>query len=261
MKNDNSSWTMLLTGLVAAVLVVLVLYILTNSAYSSASRGGIGYITISATGTATAKPTMGTMYLTVRGDGKTGAAATANLSTVLGIVNSTLYGYVNGNLSMIQTTYYNLYNQTVNYPPGVAEPIYPYTGYSYNGFVAEEDLSVTVPNIQNVSGAIGALSQINGVEITGASASLSDAQITTLRSRAFSEAISNATSQAEALTGNATLSEQNITVNTYGFYPIAYSTGVAAGAAITPNTTANPEFYAGTDSVTGSVTVVFTYVR
>lgn len=256
----NSSFHSLLVALVVVILAIQV--VLLFEVYSLASNGSsnqifsnIGHISISATGTASAQPTMGMLYLSVQGTGKTAVAATANLSASLAQMNTSLSGYVNKNASQIKTTYYNLYNQTANY-------YYPGAGYTaYNGFIAAEQLTVTIPNIQNLSNAIGSLSSINGIQITSASASLSNAQTTALRTAAFSNAIQNATSQASILTGNAALSTQNITVNSYLFYPIAYANGngSSAGPTIGKNTTVNPSFYSGTDSITESITVVFSY--
>ena len=260
---------MILVGLVILVLIVQVISLVQLNdfiAYGLGSHGGtttipqqnLGYITVSATGTASATPTEGTLYLSVQGNGKTAAAATHNLSVALNQMNSTLIKYINGNLSLIKTTYYNLYNQTNNYPcySNLACPTY----ISPNGFVASEQLTVTIPNTQNVSKAIGALAAVNGVQVTSASATLSDAQITALRTTAFENALKNATSQASALTGNASLSEQNITVNNYYFYPVAYALGTSSSGTATVNST-NPSFYSGTDSVTESINVVFSYPK
>lgn len=267
MKDGNMQT--ILVGLVILVLIVQVVTLVQLNDFVAYGFGGqrgnatehmqnLRYITISATGTASAQPTEGVLYLSVRGNGKTAAAATYNLSIALNQMNATLLKYIGGNLSLIKTTYYNLYNQTNTYPPcyGAACPVYA----SYNGFVASEQLTVTIPNTQNVSKAIGALSAVNNIQITSASATLSDAQITALRTEAFENALENATSQASALTGNASLSAQNITVNNYYFYPVAYALGTSGSAGNAVNSS-NPSFYSGTDSVTESINVVFSYQK
>ncbi len=253
----------ILVVLVVAVLVVQIISVMQlNNLVSGGAVGknittttkGVGYVTVSATGSASTQPTSGMLYLSVTGKGGTAAAATANLSKALIQVNASLWNYLNHNSSLMQTTYYNLYNQSGNgyyYPSG-------YVGY--NGFVASEQITVTVPNIKNVSNAIGALSLINNVQVSSASATLSSAQTTALRSAAFTDALQNATAQASILTGNAALSTQNITVGYYNFYPIPYALGSGAVQA-NGGTAVNPQFYSGTDSVTESITVVFSYTK
>ncbi len=211
--------------------------------------GRIGYVTVSAVGTASAVSTIGTLYLSVEGRGKTAAAATSSLSAELLQVNSSVKSYINGNSSLIKTTYYDLANNT--------NMTYPYSYNTYNGFVAVEYLTITIPNVKNVSPAIGVLSLINNTEVTGASASLSNAQVTALRSEALAGAMQNATAQASILTRNASLSVNNVTVNQYHFYPVPFMLGSSAakGGAVSPS------FYSGTASVTESVTVVFTYKK
>jgi len=267
MRNDNPNSP--LTALVVIVLVIEVLslaeiynlnsYVMSGHTANTTKAPQPGYITISATGTASAQPATGTLYVSVKGMGKSAAAATSNLSAELDQLNSSISKYVNGNTSLIQTTYYAVSNQSYAYPVGVAQPSYPYYP-TYNGFVAEQDLAITLPNIKNMSNAIGSMSLINNTEVTSANADLSDSQITALRYAAFSSALQNATSQASILTGNATLSAQNITVSAYNFYPIPYALGAAGSSqGINSSTAPNPSFYSGTASVTESITVVFSY--
>ncbi|MDE1860851.1 MAG: SIMPL domain-containing protein [Candidatus Micrarchaeota archaeon] len=253
----------LIIGLIVVVVVIQVAssFVLfgTLSSYRPSNnsvqhQNSVGYITIQAMGSATAPPSQGVLYLTAQGNGKTAAAATANLSSTLSAFNASISRYINGNWSMVKTTYYNLYNNTHS-------GTYPrYSYYGYNGFIASEELEVDMPNVQNVSKAIGALSSINNISVTSAQATLSDAQITKLRGQAFSQALQNATSQASLLTGNATLTAQNITVDSYNFYPLPYALGTGAVSA-SSNKTINPSFYSGTTSITESITVTFSYNR
>lgn len=266
MKEDSVH--LILVVLVVAVLVVQVISIIQVSSLVSSgtvtkhtnSTSQLGYITISATGSGSAQPTTGTLYLSVQGKGSTAAAATANLSSALTQMNQSLWNYINHNASLMQTTYYNLYNNSNNVicPGG----IYPCTtvGNTTNlTFVASEQITVIIPNINNVSKALGALSSINSVQVSSASATLSDAQVNALRSVAFSNALQNATSQASILTRNSTLSTQNITVNNYYFYPVPYALGAASSQAGPGNPTPNPAFYSGKDSISESITIVFSY--
>ncbi len=154
--------------------------------------------------------------------------------------------YVNGNLSNILTTSYNLYNQSDYY----------YT--SYNGYVAEEHFSITIPNINNASAVLGSLASINGISVSGLTQEFSKTQLASLRTMALQRALSNATEQAQELLPGKKLVAKNISVNYYNpiVMPFALS---AASSANSAGTGTNPGYFAGTRVVTGSVTVVFSY--
>lgn len=262
----------ILVGIVAVVLVVqLVMFfqISNNFSYLNGIIKGTGslnktstpitlsYLKINSLGTAQGSAIKATLSVQVQGLGKTADAATANLSSELNQTNATLSKYVNGNRSLIQTSYYSLNNQTSYY--------YPMQAYSYNGYVAQESLTVTIPSVKNVSNVLGALSAINGISIYGATPILSDAQLSSLRLVALSDAMANATSQADALLPGKNFTVSNITVN-YFNYPIVmpYATaGTAAGGPVLSPTpvskTSSPIFFNGTETVTESVAVVFSY--
>lgn len=206
------------------------------------------FLTISASGTASAVPGKAQLSVQLQGKGQTPSAAEYNLSKELIMANATLMKFIEGNRSNIQTTYYQLYNQTGFY----------YT--TYNGYVASEDLSVTIPSIGNVSSALGALSNISGVSVYASSGILSDSQISTLRGEALSQAMSNATAQADALLPGKNFSVSNITVDSYPrIYPLPYALGTSAASTAVSNSTLSPAFFNGTETVTESITVVFTY--
>ncbi|HIH50260.1 TPA: hypothetical protein HA291_02260, partial [Candidatus Micrarchaeota archaeon] len=84
-----------------------------------------------------------------------------------------------------------------------------------------------------------------------------------LRASALALAISNATSQADALLGpNEVIYSRNISVNSYYIYPygVAESSGSGALASVAGrNATISPQFYSGTSQVTETVSVVFHY--
>lgn len=221
---------------------VIVLGVLFPGGLAIKTNGGTSVLTISATGTATGYPAQATLYLEVNGSGSTSQVATANLSFALARVNSTLSKYIDQNLSNIQTTSYSL-----------ARP------YNSTSYVAQEGLKVTLPNVSNVSPAIGALSGIGSVRVNDASAVLSDRQAAALRAQALSAAMANATAQAHTLLGpNATIAVRNVTVNSYNFYPypVGYSALVASASS---GGAQAPSFYSGTQGVTESVTVSFSY--
>ncbi len=200
---------------------------------------GLGTITVTASGSAYGSPSQATLSVTINATGATNAQAVANLSSSLDSFNSTIYRYVNGNLSMISTEYFNVYKI-----------------YNRSGYQATEQVSATIPNISNVSHAIGALSSIPNVYVTYAGAQLSASQIVSLRDIALSNAVSNATRQAQAVAGSSsTLYVSNITVDSYYFYPVQLGTAVGAPA----SSSVSPQFYSGRSHVTESVTAVFRY--
>lgn len=204
----------------------------------------LGTITITATGTVYNSSSQALVYIIVNGTGLTNQQAVQNVSTTLETFNSTISPYVNGNLSRITTTNFNVYKL-----------------YNRTGYQATESLSILIPNIKNVSPAIGDLSGITNVYVTDARPRLSDAQVSLMRNVALSDAMANATSQARSLIGaNNTVTMTNITVNNYYIYPVVYSLGaVAQGSVVSRNTTIPPQFYGGLNRVTESVTVMFTY--
>lgn len=200
-------------------------------------------ISITASGTASNASTQASMYVDINGTGLTNQQAVQNITATLNTFNSTIYKYVNGNLSMITTQSFQVYKL-----------------YNKTGYQATENLVVTIPRIGNVSNVILALSAIPNVYVTYATPKLSDAQTTSLRLQALSAALSNATAQAYAVIGkNNTIYSTNITVNGYNFYPYPYGVSNVAGAkSITP-AQISPQFYGGTGQVTESITAVFTY--
>lgn len=260
LMKDNQFY--ILIGLIMVILVVqLVLFFQLSSSVSyikgllaggrlnvSHQAGGANAtLTISATGSAKGIPSRAIIYVDVKGLGKTGDAATANLTAELNQTNVVLNRFINGNTSLIQTSYYNLYNQSSYY----------YT--TYNGYVAEESLTVTILNFSNASKVVAELSPIKGISISSESASFSDSELASLRLTALSNALANATAQAHALLPNKNVSVENITVNYYT--PIVVPLGVGTAAVSAGNSTAPspPQFYSGTQTVTESITVVFSY--
>jgi uncharacterized protein YggE len=240
--------------LYAIVIVALILFA-ALVAFTIGNRGNTGGITppqtstltITASGVVSNKSSQASLYVIVNGTGPTNNAAVQNVSATLQQFNITIYGYVNGNLSMISTNYFNVYKL-----------------YNKTGYEALESLYVIIPNIDNVSSAIGALSSIPNVYVTGATPMLSSAQVSAMRVAALSLALSNATAQAQALIGkNNTIYATNISINNYYVYPYVYSLGtssvVAAPSQI--NRTIPTEFYGGTNKVTESITVTFIYGR
>ena len=234
--------------IVAAVLLIIGFVVWTQTpAHQS-------LITISSSATVTANPAQSSIYLSLNGTGSTSAAAVGNLSTITAKLNTTLAPFLNGNSSLIQTLSYNVYpanNCTITY-----YPIYPSTTTACPSprkfYVATEYLQVTIPNVGNTNPALLGLSGINGVNINSVSAKLSAQQQANMSQRALALALSNATSQAQALvTGGRHLSIVNITVqNNYVLY--------AGGSVFSSSApVSNQTFFPGRGTVTKNIYVVF----
>lgn len=208
---------------------------------SGNSTTSLNQLTITASGSVSNASTQALLYVSINGTGPTTQAATQNLSSTLNRFNSTIAPFINGNLSKITTSNYNTYkvfNSTI--------------------FQAQESLMVSLPNIANTTAAIGAVASIPNVYVSEAAPELSNAQIKGMRIQALQLALSNATSQADALIGpNDTIYATNISVNNYVVYPFAYATAQASGPGTSPAIT--PKFYGGTNQVTESVSVVFSW--
>lgn len=236
--------------------IVAVAFIIFVAAVAFGLSGGLGSgqgmmgqkstITITASGTVSNESSQAYMYVLVNGTGATNHLAVQNVSSTLAQFNSTILKYLNGNMSEITTTYFNVYKI-----------------YNKSAYEADESMTVTMPNIGNVSPAISELSNINDVYVTGASPALSDSQVSAMRIQALALAMANATAQARAVIGkNSTIYATNISIDNYYVFPYRlYGTEVTAAtpAALPSNFTITPEFYGGTNQVTESVTVIFTY--
>ncbi len=248
MENEKNLAYMivLLLGIVIIMQVFLIVGLkmqnIQTAVTSAVNQKNTGSIEITATGSASGIPTEGLLTVGVSGRGSTAYAATYNLSKDVSELNATVIKYLNGNLSNIATTSYNLYNQSGNY----------YT--SYNGYVAEEYMSITIPSINNASSVLGSLASVNGISISGLSQKFSSNQLSSLRSVALQRALSNATDQAEGLLPGKTLVARNISVSYYN--PIVIPYAFATSAALP---SPNPGYFTGSESVTGSVNVVFSY--
>ena len=213
---------------------------------SQPQQSNTGYITLTASGSARGVPEQGMLSVAVDGKGGTAYAATRNLSLGVSQLNATLLKYIDGNLSNIATTSYNLYNHS------------DYYYSSYNGYVASEIFSIIIPNINNASAVLGSLSSINGVSVSGLTQQFSKTQLSSLRTIALQRALSNASEQAQELLPGRTFTARNISVNYYSpiILPFALST---ASKASSSGTSPNPGYFTGMQTVTGSVSVVFAY--
>ncbi|MCL5419606.1 MAG: SIMPL domain-containing protein [Candidatus Marsarchaeota archaeon] len=241
--------------IVAIIALVAVLLLAVPVLYpvlgSRSAVQGAHTIFVSATGSASAIPSEARISLSANGTGADAEAAAANLSETISLVNKTLYNYVNGNQSLISTTYYSVRKNTCNY-------IYasrPYNGTcNATGYEAAESLTVTIPEFSNASAAAAALSNISSVYIENVNAQFSESQLSALKSESLKKALLNATGQAQIVAGNATVSVRNITINSYPVYPIFYG-AVNAGSA----KSSGPIIFSGSSSVVTSISAAFSY--
>lgn len=239
------------------VIVALAAFLTTSLSYVMFFNGAqhLRTITVTATGAASANPAAAKVYVTLNATGSSASLANANLATLVNRLNNTVLPYLNGNLSNIQTTSYQIYQPTnCTYP---ISQIYPPVciPHTQNYFVAIEGIAVTVPSISNVPQLVTQISAIPNLALQNVQAQLSDAQKSALNQQALSQALANATTQARLLAGSGTsLVIQNITVtNSQFIYPFA-GAGALSVSSKSLNGTA---FFGGVTTIQKSVYVVF----
>ncbi|MDE1865901.1 MAG: SIMPL domain-containing protein [Candidatus Micrarchaeota archaeon] len=239
----------------AAVLIVLI--VMFGLVFSGALKGGsfpqptgsLSSVSISASGTAKGVPSRADIYLFVNATGNSTAAATANLSSRMAEFNSTVYSYVNGNMSLVKTSYYN-----VGVPYQV---IYPYKNTSSNSpYEAQESITVTLPQIARLNGFLANITSVPGLEVQDVSAILSDSQVAQLRQQALQSALANATTQARSIIGNVKVINTTISVNSYYAVPYPLYAASASGGVSRPQ---GNLYYNGTTSVYESIQATFYY--
>ena len=240
-----------------AIVIVAIVMLFIAFAISSSTPKQMPLIRIGASGTVTAVPNETSIYVYANGTGTTASSALANLSSIAGMLNQTIIPLLNGNVSNIQTLYFNIYvppqcpNSTSYYRPYYCIPL---GGQKF--YVAAEDLLFNIPDSGNADSAIVKIAGFNGVSIGSVSAKLSTQQQMELSQQALAQALENATSQAQALAGSGTqISVVNITVNSGYIYPI-YGAG-SVGVAVSPSPPKNQSFFPGTIEVSRSITVIF----
>ena len=223
--------------ILALVALVYVFVLFPNGL--GAQRARPSTITVTATGAASARPEEAQVELFANGSGNTTADAVLNLTGTLGRLNATLQKYVNGNTSMISTTYYNVYRP-----------------YNSSRYVASEGLRVLIPNVRNATAALINVSAVPNVYVESVGAELSAAQGAALRGQAIQDAVANATAQARAVSPSATL--LNVTINSYQIYPLPYSlSGSQLVGSQNIASSVSSLFYSGSSTVVESVTAEF----
>lgn len=242
----------------AAVICVLILTV--GLVYSGSLRTGgasttvpqgssLSSISVSASGTAVGTPSRAQINMYINGTGNSSSAATANLSAELASFNKTVYSFVGGNLSLVQTGYYNVGKVYSN--NSTAAPVYQ----------AQEYLTVTLPQISKLNSFLSSITNVSSVQISGVSAMLSNAQTAQLKSQALQSALANATSQATSVIGNVAIVNTTISVGSYYAVPFPmYATGSnSAGGG--PAQKVGSLYYNGTTSVYESITATFYYKK
>lgn len=201
-----------------------------------------GHIAVSAMGAAYATPEQAQMYVYINGTGLTTQQATQQLAMNIAAFNTTIMPFINSNLSDIQTSGYSVGK-----------------GYLSDVYTATESLSITIPDINNASAALGALSALPGVYVSDVYAALSQQQSHALRDIALVNALANATDQASVLAGpKGIIQQENITV-TSSYYPVYYGSLMGASGGFQGTPSASPGIYAGRSAVYETVTVTFSY--
>ncbi|VVB76792.1 Uncharacterised protein [uncultured archaeon] len=254
-SKDKNGTNYILIGLALIIALASVTYV--GVAVMRADAHHLRTISVSSTGVAMASPAAAMVQITVNATGTTVALANANLSSIIGQLNTTLLPYINRNLSNVETTYYTIYPATTCVYPANATPLSSISPYycvleKLPYYVATESITITVPNIDNSSAALSAISAVPSLTLNGVQAQLSVTQERALGQLALSNAMANATTQAQLLAGSGVeLKVENITVtNSQLIYPGVYSSaGTVKDAARV--------IYGGQASVQKSVSVVF----
>ena len=245
-KRSSDRW---LFGIAIAFLAVLVVTILLY--YNYPKSGHLSSVTITATGQAASAPTNAELTLYLNATANTTALAVEELGATAYALNSTLSNYTNGNMSAVTTTDYNTY---------AMPPPYPVTNTTrnYTLYMASENVDVKLANFEMLEPVLLHISKIGDISVTYISAGVSGPKSAALQQEALSNAISNATSQAQLVIGNATVVYKNVTLDNYNDYlsTLDYPGVNGSPAALISHYRL---IFNGTVTVSRSVTVTFYY--
>ncbi|MDE1847051.1 MAG: SIMPL domain-containing protein [Candidatus Micrarchaeota archaeon] len=233
---------------IALILSIIALLVALDFAIGGLPTQSQEVISATASGVAYGYPDRAVLYLTANATGSDAAGAGANLSTIVNSLNSTLSPFLNRNISLLQTQSFNLYKQQVpvcgSNSTGAKGPI---MCVNTTVFVATESIVVNLPNIRNVSAALIGISNVDGVSVQQATQSFSDQSFSQLMQQALTNAMENATDEAQVISGSSQLQILNITIQNY---PLIYA-GQGA-AAQTGNI-----YFPGRSGITRTVYVKF----
>ena len=268
-----------LSSNIALILSVMALLVVVEVAFVGFPKAQGQFITVTASGIAYGYPDQALLYIYANASGSTAASAAANLSATMGALNSTIATYLDNNMSLLQTQYYGdrmvqttLCNNYTVEPIATAssqKPLYCTSlqspgmvvqsstcCYNVSKYAAQEYLVATVPNINSVDAALSAISAVPNVNVQSTSQQFSPSYASALMRSSLTNALSNATEQAQLLAG-AGLQVEVVNISIEGspyFYPVAFSS--AQGAAASGGST----FYPGRSGIVRSVYVLFRQV-
>ena len=220
---------------IVAMAIILILSVLYPN--GTFQNQGLTYVRVTASGTAYDYPQSATIYVSMNGTGATSAIATSNLTLTLNEFNFTVAKYIGDNTSRIRTQSYSLRKI-----------------WNSSNYEATELVSVTIPQVQNVTPLLTTLSLIQDVYISQVSAQLTNTQANTLTQEALSQALQNATAQATVLSENRTVTIRNITVSRNYVYPFPMYSNAGVSSA-----QQNSIFFNGRQGIEEQVTVVYSY--
>lgn len=243
-KRSSDRW---LLGVAVALVAVLIIAILLY--YNYPKEGHLSSVTITAIGHATSAPTNAELMLYLNSTANTTALAVEKLGATAYALNSTLSNYTNGNTSAVTTTGYNTY---------AIPPQYPITNSSrnYTLYEASETVNVKLADFGTLEPLLSHIARIGDVSVTYISAGVSGSKSAALQQEALTDALDNATSQAQVIIGNATVAYKNVTLNSYYISPLVYS---GVNGSPTESVPQHRLIFNGTVTVSRSVTVTFYY--
>ncbi len=249
-----------LLALALIIIAILSILLFATSIYViSANRAAIAKpttsqplskISVSAQGYASAIPKNAKILFFINATGSTQSDALSKLTFETSELNSTLGRYVGGNMSRIKTEYFSV-QRIINYPYNSTPQ------NSTSKYVAQQQIDVSINNTAYIQPLIDNATKIENLQIDQISATLSNAQVGNMTKQAIFSAVENATGQARAIIGNATIENSNITLNQYYITPFEISPKLMSVSS-TPSLS-GPIFFNGTSTVSEQVNVVFYY--
>ncbi len=260
MAGDNNASAFAYVAAVIAIFVFGMVVLISMVHQNGAASGTLGHIEVAASGYAYGTADQAVVLIEANGTGNTSQQAVSNLAATLDQLNTTVLGYVNGNLSNVQTQSLSTYYQQC-YPP-TTYPAYNYTvpstttiTYSCRShYVAQESMQVTLQSTMNVGSLVANVSSIPNVLVSSVYPRISAQQATSLRDAALKNALANATQQAIVLAnGGTNLTVLNVSVSNYFVYPMALGASVQSAS--------GPAYYSGRYQVDESINAQFSYTR
>lgn len=258
-KSEIKIFNLLVLALIVIIVMSIILFatvlyaIGTNRAANQnlSQKQPLNKISVSAQGYASAAPQDAKILFFINATGDTSSNALLELASKTIKLNSTLSRYVDGNMSRIKTEYFSV-QRIINYPYNAT------LQNSTNKYVAQQQIEVSINNTAYIAPLVQNATKIENLQIEQISATLSNAQISNMTKEAIFNAVENATNQARAVIGNATIENSNITLNQYYITPFDLSSPKLISAVSMPSYS-GPVFFNGTDTVSEQINIVFYY--